>query len=73
MRKATNDISRCVACGVCALQCLREAISIYKGCYADIDTQKCVGCGLCERAGPTGSIRVSEVVNGNVPRDGEWR
>ncbi len=62
MRKATNDINRCVACGVCASQCPREAISIYKGCYAVIDTDKCVGCGICETACPAGTIRVTEVL-----------
>jgi NAD-dependent dihydropyrimidine dehydrogenase PreA subunit len=65
MRKAVNDTDRCVACGVCALQCPRNAISIYKGCYAVVDTGKCVGCGLCEKACPAGSIKVSEVENGS--------
>ena len=54
MRKAVNDIDRCVACGVCALQCPRDAISIHKGCYALVDIGKCVGCGLCEKACPAG-------------------
>ncbi|MBP3241960.1 4Fe-4S binding protein [Oribacterium sp. P6A1] len=66
MKKAVNDIDRCVACGVCARQCPREAISIYKGCYAKVDFSKCVGCGLCEKACPAGSINVSEV--GNVSK-----
>ncbi|MBE5845628.1 MAG: 4Fe-4S ferredoxin [Butyrivibrio sp.] len=61
MRKAANDINRCVACGVCALQCPREAIQIYKGCYAVVDTTKCVGCGICESACPAGSVKVAEV------------
>ena len=61
MRKAANDINRCVACGVCALQCPRDAIQIYKGCYAGVDTTKCVGCGICESACPAGSLKVAEV------------
>ena len=65
MRKAVNDTDRCVACGVCALQCPRNAISIYKGCYAVVDTGKCVGCALCEKACPAGSINVMEVENGS--------
>ena len=64
MRKAVNDTDRCVACGVCALQCPRNAISIYKGCYAVVDAGKCVGCALCEKACPAGSINVMEVENG---------
>nr|WP_297769834.1 4Fe-4S binding protein [uncultured Butyrivibrio sp.] len=58
MKKAINDISRCVACGVCALQCPREAIQVYRGCYALVDEAKCVGCGMCEMACPAGTIKV---------------
>ena len=61
MRKAANDIERCVACGVCALQCPRQAINIYRGCYAVVDMTKCVGCGICEKACPAGSIKVENM------------
>ncbi|SFU58227.1 4Fe-4S binding protein [Butyrivibrio sp. M55] len=61
MRKAAVDTNRCVACGVCALQCPKEAIGIYKGSYAVVDVAKCVGCGMCEKACPSGSINVAEV------------
>ena len=54
--RITVDGNRCVACGVCANQCPREAISIYKGCYAVVDVTKCVGCGICEKACPFGAI-----------------
>ncbi len=60
MKKAANDIDRCVACGVCALQCPLQAINIHKGCYAVVDTSICVGCGICEKACPAGSIKVIE-------------
>lgn len=60
MKKAVNDTGRCVACGVCALQCSRGAISIYRGCYADVNISMCVGCGICEKACPAGSIVVRE-------------
>ena len=67
-RKANPVKSICVACGVCALQCPRDAISIYKGCYAVVDAIKCVGCGLCKKACPADSIALedidSEVANG---------
>lgn len=32
--KAENEHDRCVACGVCVKVCPKDAISIYKGCYA---------------------------------------
>ncbi len=60
MKKAANDVKRCVACGVCALQCPKAAIDIYKGCHAVVDVTKCVGCGVCEKACPAASIRVIE-------------
>ncbi len=67
-KKALVDSNQCVACGVCRLQCPREAISIYKGCYAIVDTLKCVGCGICKKACPADAIslnEVQEVANGN--------
>ena len=60
MKKAANDINRCVACGVCAKECPRGAIVIYKGCYAVVDIKTCVGCGICEKACPAGSIMVRD-------------
>lgn len=59
-KKANVNIKRCVACGVCALQCPRNAISIYKGCYAVVEDSLCVGCGLCEKACPANIIAVKE-------------
>ena len=50
----------CVACGVCVKTCPRGAISIYKGCYAQVEDEKCVGCGLCAKACPAGCIAVTE-------------
>lgn len=60
MKKAVNNRKRCVACGVCAQQCPRQAIEIYRGCYAMVHVDVCVGCGLCEKACPAGSIAVQE-------------
>ena len=57
---AVPDKKICVACGVCLKVCPKEAISIYKGCFAQVAEEKCVGCGLCARACPAGCITVKE-------------
>ena len=57
---AVPDRNICVACGVCLKACPKGAISIYRGCFAQVDGQKCVGCGLCAKACPAGCITVGE-------------
>ena len=57
---ATPDHKVCVACGVCMKACPKNAISIYKGCYAVVEEAKCVGCGLCTKACPAGCIVTRE-------------
>ena len=57
---AIPDKNICVACGVCLKVCPREAISIYRGCFAQIVPEKCVGCGLCAKACPAGCITIAE-------------
>ena len=57
---ALPDKTICVACGVCLKACPKGAISIYKGCFAQVDAAKCVGCGLCAKVCPAGCIAVTE-------------
>ena len=57
---AEAEKSICVACGACRKECPREAISIWKGCYAQIDKEVCVGCGMCEKVCPAGCITIKE-------------
>ena len=54
------DKKICVACGVCVKTCRKEAISIYKGCFAQVDESKCVGCGLCAKDCPASCIAITE-------------
>lgn len=61
MRKiAVLDKQVCVACGVCVKTCPKDAISIYRGCYAMVNGDRCVGCGLCTKSCPAGCIVVKE-------------
>ena len=57
---AVPDKKICVACGVCLNACRKEAISVYRGCYAQVDADKCVGCGLCAKACPACCIVITE-------------
>ena len=50
----------CVACGTCIKECPRNAVSVYKGCYAVVDLQLCVGCGKCAKMCPTGCMETAE-------------
>ena len=59
-KNAVVDRKVCVACGSCVKVCPRGAISVYKGCYADVDVEKCVGCGLCAKTCPASCIEVKE-------------
>ena len=50
----------CVACGCCGKVCPTVAISVYKGLYAQVDTEKCVGCGKCAKECPASVITMQE-------------
>ena len=57
---AVVDRGRCVACGACIKICPKGALSIWKGCYAEMNPEKCVGCGLCGKNCPAECITVRE-------------
>ena len=48
----------CVACGCCAKVCPTQAIKVYKGLAALVDTESCIGCGKCARECPAGVINM---------------
>lgn len=60
-RKARIPWKKCVSCGSCLEVCPIGAISIFHGCYAQVDTSLCVGCGLCSRECPAGIIQVEVI------------
>ena len=52
-RKATVSIRECVAC---VKFCPKNAITIPKGVFAEIDLELCVGCGKCAKECPASVI-----------------
>ncbi len=60
IRKAEVN-AECVACGCCIKVCPRDAIRIFRGVRALIDTRKCAGCGKCSGECPAGIIKIIEV------------
>ena len=61
MKKACVETKSCVACGVCRKACPKQAVSIYKGCFAKVDETLCIGCRMCEKKCPAGAIKVREI------------
>ena len=57
---AVVNENRCVACGACTKKCPKNAIRVWKGCYAAVNTDICVGCGICARTCPADCITVEE-------------
>ena len=59
--KKTASVNRqiCVACGACMKACPKGAISIWRGCYAQVG-EACVGCGLCAKTCPANCITLKE-------------
>lgn len=51
---------RCVACGACMKVCPKDAISVWKGCYAKADPALCIGCGRCSKTCPADCIELKE-------------
>lgn len=48
----------CVACGCCESVCPLNAISVFKGLYAEVEETKCIGCGKCQKACPASVIYI---------------
>ena len=55
-RKALVSTRLCVACGCCMKVCPKNAISIPKGIFAEVDRELCVGCGKCMKECPASVI-----------------
>lgn len=55
-RKAKVSIHECAACGCCVKVCPKNAISVPKGIYAEINSESCVGCEKCAKECPASVI-----------------
>lgn len=60
-RKAKVLKDECVACGQCKKVCPRNAISIIKGMYSQVDENLCVGCKKCISVCPADVIELIEL------------
>ncbi|WP_415931044.1 ATP-binding protein [Zhenpiania hominis] len=56
---ATVNQKLCVSCGACQNICPKEAISVWRGCYAESVPEACVGCGLCVKVCPANAITLT--------------
>lgn len=57
---ASVDRRLCVSCGTCELNCPKEAIRIWKGCWAVVSSDACIGCKKCSRVCPADCITLME-------------
>ncbi|MCK9341324.1 MAG: 4Fe-4S dicluster domain-containing protein [Synergistaceae bacterium] len=46
----------CVACGACVKVCPVDAITVYKGIFAEVDPIMCIGCTKCAAICPASAI-----------------
>lgn len=58
LKKAFVNQNFCVGCGTCINVCPRNAITVPKGIYAEIDIEKCVGCKKCTLICPASTIEM---------------
>ena len=54
----------CVACGVCAKACPKDAVSVWKGVEARVNPEACVGCGTCAAECPANAVRLVDAQTG---------
>ncbi len=60
-KKARVLKDECVACGCCEKVCPRDAISIKKGMYSQVNEDLCVGCKKCIAVCPADVIMLIEL------------
>ncbi len=64
MNKAVTNPENCKACGLCIVNCPKQAISMtdkinirgYK--HIVLNVEKCIGCGICYTVCPDGVFNI---------------
>jgi electron transport complex protein RnfB len=56
---AEVDSKSCQACGLCAVRCQMDAISM-EGETAEVDSSRCIGCALCVTTCPSSALHLQQ-------------
>lgn len=67
-RFAKADRRRCVSCGACENECPKDAIKVWRGCYAVVNEARCIGCGKCARICPAECIEIRPMEDGKCAK-----
>lgn len=63
------DAARCTACGLCASDCIYDAIRVREDAAEAVPGSRCSECGHCVAICPTGAVSLPHL--GEAPRIGE--
>jgi pyruvate ferredoxin oxidoreductase delta subunit len=58
--KPVVDLSKCIKCLICWVDCPDNSIIRLDNDYVDIDYDHCKGCGICAQVCPTNAIEMVE-------------
>lgn len=59
---ASVNMDSCIQCGLCVLECPRNAITRQQGDFPVVNSDICSGCGACQAVCPASAIKVTPVL-----------